>query len=202
MATQVPVRAKGRPRSAVADSAIDTAALELFAEEGFQRFSVEAVAARAGVGRATIYRRFANREELLAHAMQQLDADVRVIPEPGDYWQILTKLLDDIRESSLDSLKSRIMIRVLSEGARYPQLRSMVVERVIRPRQARLRAVLVRGISQGELRSDLDMEATIALLIGPMVWLKMLGLTPEAGAASTSSIVAALRTGLAPASHL
>ena len=202
MLTQAPTRAKGRPRSCVADSAIDTAALELFADEGFERFSIEAVASRAGVGKATIYRRFANRDELLAHAMQQLDADVPVISELGDFWQTLTKLLDDIRESSLDSLKSRIMIRVLSEGARHPQLRAMVTELVIRPRQARLRAVLAHGIQVGQLRSDVDIEATVALLIGSMVWLKMLGLTPEAGAASTESIVQVLRTGLAPASRL
>ena len=59
MLTEASVRAKGRPRSCIADASIDTAALELFADEGFERFSIEAVAARAGVSKATIYRRFA-----------------------------------------------------------------------------------------------------------------------------------------------
>ena len=196
------VSAKGRPRSCIADAAIDTAALELFADEGFERFSIEAVAARAGVSKATIYRRFANRDELLAHAMRQFDEDVQLAPSDGDFWDVLTQLLDEIREASPDSLRSRIMIRVLSEGSRHPQLQEMVAERVIRPRHLRLSAYLERGVLQGQLRGDLDIEATIALLVGPMVWLKMLRLTPADGSASTASIVEVLRLGLAPASHL
>ncbi|MDA3021990.1 MAG: TetR/AcrR family transcriptional regulator [Actinomycetota bacterium] len=201
MATQVSARAKGRPRSCVADAAINAAALELLADEGFERFSMEAVAARAGVSKATVYRRFCGRDELLEHAMTQLDADIPKVPELGDFWENLTELLDGIQESSPGSLKSRIMIRVLSEGERHPQLQAMVTERVIRPRQARVRMILNRGIQSGKLRPGLDIEATIALLIGPMVWLKMLRLTPESGGASTEAIVEVLRTGLAPASH-
>lgn len=202
MLTEASVRAKGRPRSCIADAAIDTAALELFADEGFERFSIEAVAARAGVSKATIYRRFANRDELLAHAMRQFDEDVQLAPSDGDFWDVLTQLLDEIREASPDSLRSRIMIRVLSEGSRHSQLQEMVAERVIRPRHLRLSTYLERGVLQGQLRGDLDIEATIALLVGPMVWLKMLRLTPADGSASTASIVEVLRLGLAPASHL
>ena len=194
--------AKGRPRSCVADSAIDAAALELFADEGFERFSIEAVAARAGVSKATIYRRFANRVDLLAHAMQRLNAKE---PHPlvdGDFWENLTLNLEQIRESSPDSLKSRIMIRVLSDGARHPHLQDMVTERVIRPRQVALRAILQMGVARGELRPDLDFDATIAVLVGPMVWLKMLRLNEETGSASTAAIVQTIRLGLAPANHL
>jgi len=196
------VGAKGRPRSCIADAAIESAALELFADEGFERFSIEAVAARAGVGKATIYRRFANRDELLAHAMRKFDEDVQHASSDGDFWDVLTQLLDEIREASPDSLRSRIMIRVLSEGSRHPQLQEMVAERVIRPRHLRLSTFLERGVLQGQLRSDLDIEATVALLVGPMVWLKMLRLTPSDGSPSTASIVEVLRLGLAPASHL
>lgn len=202
MLTEASVRVKGRPRSCIADASIDTAALDLFADEGFERFSIEAVAARAGVGKATIYRRFANRDELLAHAMRKFDEDMQQAPRDGDFWDVLTQLLDEIREASPDSLRSRIMIRVLSEGARHPQLQEMVAERVIRPRHLRLSTYLERGVAQGQLRRDLDIEATIALLVGPMVWLKMLRLTPADGSASTASIVEVLRLGLAPASHL
>jgi len=201
VATQTPVRAKGRPRSCLADAAIATAALELFADEGFERFSMEAVATRAGVSKATVYRRFCGRDELLAHAMTQLGADVPKMPELGDFWENLTQFLDGIRESAPGSLKSRIMIRVLGEGERHPQLQAMVTELVIRPRQARVRLILNSGIQSGRLRPDVDIEATIALLIGPMVWLKMLRLTPEAGAATTEAIVEVLRAGLVPASH-
>ncbi len=202
MSTPTVVSVKGRPRSCIADAAIDSAALELFADEGFERFSIEAVAARAGVGKATIYRRFANRDELLAHAMRHFDVDVQQASSDGDFWDVLTQLLDEIREASPDSLRSRIMIRVLSEGSRHPHLQEMVAERVIRPRHLRLSTYLERGVSQGQLRRDLDIEATIALLVGPMVWLKMLRLTPAHGSATTASIVEVLRLGLAPASHL
>ncbi len=89
----------------------------------------------------------------------------------------------------------------VGEGERHPQLQAMVTELVIRPRQARVRLILNSGIQSGRLRPDVDIEATIAVLIGPMVWLKMLRLTPEAGAATTEAIVGVLRAGLAPASH-
>ena len=72
-------RRPGRPRSEQAEQAIIEATLDLFAEQGFEGVCVEAVAARAGVGKATIYRRWPNKEELLLAAFGSLKSP---FPEP------------------------------------------------------------------------------------------------------------------------
>ena len=194
-------RCVGRPRSEGADAAIAVAALEVFAEEGFDRFTMETVAKRAKVGKATLYRRFASRQDLLNHAVQQLNEDIPHWSGVGDFWEGLETFLDSIRMSMIDSLKSRIMVRVLNDGSRYPHLLTMVNEGIIAPRRAFLGEILSDGINSGVLRSDLDIEATMDLLVGPMVWLGMLGRTPAAGSATTRAILLALRAGLSPASH-
>src|SRR5690242_16002774 len=73
-------RRPGRPRSEQAEQAIIEATLDLFAEQGFEGVCVEAVAARAGVGKATIYRRWPNKEELLLAAFGSLKSP---FPEPA-----------------------------------------------------------------------------------------------------------------------
>src|SRR5436190_22729254 len=72
-------RRPGRPRSEQAEQAIIEATLDLFAEQGFEGVCVEAVAGRAGVGKATIYRRWPNKEELLLAALGSLKSP---FPEP------------------------------------------------------------------------------------------------------------------------
>ena len=72
-------RRPGRPRSEQAEQAIIEATLDLFGEQGFEGVCVEAVAARAGVGKATIYRRWPNKEELLLAALSSMKSP---IPEP------------------------------------------------------------------------------------------------------------------------
>jgi AcrR family transcriptional regulator len=74
-----PARRPGRPRSEQAEQAIIEATLDVFAEQGFDGVCVEAVAARAGVGKATIYRRWPNKEELLLAALGTIKSPY---PEP------------------------------------------------------------------------------------------------------------------------
>src|SRR5260370_18750172 len=85
-------RKPGRPRSAQAQKAIIDATLELLAEEGFQGLSIEAVAARAGVGKTTIYRRWSSKEELVMEAIRQVQIDVPVM-DTGNFRNDLAALL-------------------------------------------------------------------------------------------------------------
>ena len=74
-------RPPGQPRSAEADEAILQAALELLAESGYRSLTMERVRERSGVGKATIYRRYGSKEELVAAAIVHLNSD---IPLPAD----------------------------------------------------------------------------------------------------------------------
>ena len=187
-----PDRPRGRPRNPAIDAAAEHAALDLLADSGFESLTMEAVAARAGVAKATLYRRFANRDALLCAALGRLNDDV-VIPEPNgpngpDVRDALRQTLRDIRQRSADSPGTRVIMRLILDGRRFPHLRELVITRVLIPRQERLRALLGQAQQHHLVRADLDVDAAIALLIGPMVWLGMLQIS-EAGT-STSSVVA------------
>ena len=110
--SQAEAPSRGRPRRASASTDILDAALELLAERGFQAATIEAIAARAGVGRNTIYRRWSSKEELIAEALQKLVVDIDL--HDGD--DIHALLLHWIREFARvfgDPLYRRILPAVL-----------------------------------------------------------------------------------------
>jgi AcrR family transcriptional regulator len=161
-------RRPGRPRSERADQAIIDAALSLFAESGPEGLCIERVAARAGVGKATIYRRWPGKEDLLLDAIAALKAP---LPEPAgrSVREDLVTLLGVMCAESADPRRAREFALLLGEGAQYPRLMARYVETVLEPRREVVRAVLRRGMATGELRPDLDVEAALFMLIGAVV---------------------------------
>ena len=161
-------RRPGRPRSERADQAIIDAALSLFAESGPEGLCIERVAARAGVGKATIYRRWPGKEDLLLDAIAALKAP---LPEPAgqSVREDLVTLLGAMCQQSADPRRAREFALLLGEGTKYPRLMAKYVETVLEPRREVIRAVLRRGVASGELRPDLDVEAALFMLIGAVV---------------------------------
>jgi AcrR family transcriptional regulator len=161
-------RRPGRPRSEQAEQAIIEAALDLFAEQGFDGVCVEAVAARAGVGKATIYRRWPNKEELLLAAFGSLKSPY---PEPkgvsarDDLVAMLTVMCAD----RADPRKARRYALLLGEGEKYPRLMARYKETVVEPRRDVIRAVIRLGIESGELRADTDVEIALLALTGTVM---------------------------------
>jgi len=161
-------RRPGRPRSERADQAIIDAALSLFAESGPEGLCIERVAARAGVGKATIYRRWPGKEDLLLDAIAALKAPM---PEPAgrSAREDLVTLLGAMCQETADPRRARQFALLLGEGAKYPRLMARYAETVLEPRREVIRAVLRRGIASGELRPDLDVDAALFMLIGAVV---------------------------------
>ena len=161
-------RRPGRPRSEQAEQAIIEATLDLFAEQGFEGVCVEAVAARAGVGKATIYRRWPNKEELLLAAFGSLKSPY---PEPGGVCarDNLVAMLSVMCADMADPRKARRYALLLGEGRKYPRLMERYTETVVRPRREAMRAVIRRGIESGELRADTDVEITQLALTGTIL---------------------------------
>lgn len=161
-------RRPGRPRSEQADRAIIQAALDLFAESGPSGFCVEAVAARAGVGKATIYRRWPGKEHLLFDALAVLKAP---LPEPsGDsIREDLVTLVSTMCRDFADPRRARQYGLLLGEGEKYPKLMARYKEQVVEPRREVVRSVLRRGVATGELRPDLDIEVAMFALTGAVV---------------------------------
>jgi len=159
------LRRPGRPRSEQAEQAIIEATLDLFAEEGFEGVCVEAVAARAGVGKATIYRRWPNKEELLLAAFGSLKSP---FPEPAGI-SVRDDLLAMVKvmcADKADPRKARRYALLLGEGNKYPRLMARYKETVVEPRREAMRVVIRRGIETGELRPDTDVEIAMLTLTG------------------------------------
>jgi AcrR family transcriptional regulator len=160
-------RTAGRPRSTRAHEAILDAVLDLLAEgTPLADISIEAIAAKAGVGKATIYRRWAGKNELLIEAIKTLKT-VPPLPPGSSVRDDLVRMAA-LNNTAPDPRAARVMPCLMPEVMRNPELR-MLYQQLIEPRRARTREVLRRGIESGELRPDLDIELTTLMLTGPVL---------------------------------
>jgi AcrR family transcriptional regulator len=161
-------RRPGRPRSERADRAIIDAALSVFAESGTEGLCIERVAARAGVGKSTIYRRWPGKEDLLLDAIGALQ---NTLPEPAgeSVREDLVTILGAMRDSVADPRRAREFALLLGEGAKYPRLMARYVETMLEPRREVIRSVLRRGVAAGELRPDADIEVALFMLTGAVL---------------------------------
>jgi AcrR family transcriptional regulator len=188
-------RRAGRPRSAQAERAIIDAALDLFAESGAEGASIEKVAARAGVGKATIYRRWPGKEDLLLDALSALRTPLPS-PRGESVRDDLAAVLDAIRSESSDPRRVRQHALLLGEGARYPRLLERYIDTVVEPRRELIRAVLRRGMATGELRDGTNIEAATDMLTGAVLAKPRLG-TERLDRGYARRVVDELLTGLA-----
>jgi len=161
-------RRPGRPRSEQADQAIMKAALELFAESGPAGLCIEQVAARAGVGKATIYRRWPGKEDMLIDGLPSLAAPLPQ-PQGRSVRADLIALVDAACKEASDPRRVRLIALLQGEGLQYPRLKARYLETVVRPRREAIRAVLRRGVATGELREDTDIDAAMYLINGAIV---------------------------------
>jgi AcrR family transcriptional regulator len=166
-------KAPGRPRNAHADEAILDAVLTLLAEgQSIAAVSIESVAARAGVGKATIYRRWPNKEALLMDAVATMKGP---LPEPGGV-SVRDDLIALVTANRTSRAKEfgKITTCLLPDLMRDEDLRRMH-QTVLEPRRERMREILRRGIATGELRADLNVDLTVLMLSGPSMLLGLFG---------------------------
>jgi AcrR family transcriptional regulator len=171
-------KAPGRPRSAKADEAIIAAVIALLQEgQNVGTLSMEAVAARAGVGKATIYRRWPNKDALLIDMVRTMKGPP---PEPTgeSVRDDLIMLVGAARSKRMEEY-GRVTACMLPELVRDAELRKAYAA-VAEPRRNVMRAVLRRGIETGELRADLDVELTLLMLVSPGLTQNVLNLIPDA----------------------
>jgi AcrR family transcriptional regulator len=170
-------KAPGRPRNAQADQAIIQAVFDLLSSGlSADALSMEAVAAKAGVGKATIYRRWPNKEALLVDAVATMKGP---LPEPKgeSVRDDLIMLIAAMRNKRMEHY-GKVTMCLLPEIAKSPEMRR-IYQGVIEPRRDIMRAVLRRGIENGELRADLDVELTLLMISGPAVAQNMVNWNPQ-----------------------
>lgn len=160
-------RAPGRPRDEQASEEILDAAVALLTEQGFGSVTVDAVAQRAGVSKATIYRRWPTKEALLLGAAGCLSGGPPEVPDTGSVREDLRFLLVSFIEVLAEGLPGEILPELVAESTRRPEIRTLLAEFTTERRQ-RWNVVLERAEARGELRPGLDREVVIDCLTGPL----------------------------------
>jgi len=165
-------RRPGRPRSEAAERAILEAVLGLLGEGvPYGALSMEQVAARAGVGKATVYRRWPNKESLVVDSMATLWQECPP-PDLGDDRSTRDRLLDylDTMVEIMHTDKAGLVFAsVMAAAQRHPELVRRYQQVAIEPRREQLRMILRHGMAAGELRPDLDVELALRMFAGPVV---------------------------------
>lgn len=163
-------RPKGRPREARTDRAILEATRELIAEVGVYEFRTEDLAARAGVGKGAIYRRYSSKDELVTAAIGSLVSDEIAVPDTGSTREDLLVLMREAVEVYRGPGAGRLMPNLVGAMAQKPELAKAVREGFLSGRRAALSEVLRRGVERGDLRPDLDVELALDVLGGPLFY--------------------------------
>jgi AcrR family transcriptional regulator len=195
--TAEPARAPGRPRSAEADLAIVRATLQVLLEDGYRGLSVERVRAVAGVGKATIYRRYPSREALVKAAVAHLQGTLTLPEDHGSLRADFAALAGELAGTARQTDALRFMARMLAEAAQEPEVHAIFTATLVEPRRTAVRALIERGIARGELRADLDPDLAVDLLAGPMIYRVLLGgIEPDELGPRAMAVLDTVYTGL------
>ena len=162
-------RRPGRPQSARIRQAILDSTLQLLIEQGYERMSIEAVASHAGVGKATIYRRWATKEEMVSEALSTIIVQVP-IPDSGNTQQDLKSLLRQFATAANRPQFGPAVRRAIGTATSNPQFLEIIWNNHASPRRQAIQQVLDRAYRRGELRLDVDLEMAVDMLAGAIVF--------------------------------
>jgi AcrR family transcriptional regulator len=160
--------ARGRPRSEKAHHAVLTAAADLLLERGLAEVSMDAVAARAGVSKATIYRWWPTKQALALDALYHEWASVRPPQDTGSLREDLRSLLRPWVELVGKRPYGRVIAALVTEAQSDPAFGRDYLQGFVEPRRDQARAIFRRAAERGELREGTKMEVALDLLYGPM----------------------------------
>lgn len=186
-------RRPGRPRSERARRAALEAALALLTDRGLAAMSVDAVCERAGVSKATIYRHWESKERLCIEAVSCVrarggeaagpatdpgtgpDPAAGCGPDPGaaDPRAGIVAVLRAFADADDPSASGRLLARLVGEAVDNPELARVWRATVVAPQRARLAGLVARAVEQGELRHDTDVDLVVDLLLGPLVYRRL-----------------------------
>ncbi|ARE84767.1 putative HTH-type transcriptional regulator [Roseovarius mucosus] len=194
------VKSRRKPSGAAVQRADLTDALyraffEEWAERGFAAISLERVAARAGAGKAAIYRRFSSHHEFAVAAVSTIGLTIAMPDDHGSLEADVLAFLIRLRVVLRHPMIRRILPDLHAEAARSAPMRDLNTQ-VAKARREQAQVVLDRAIARGELDQAVDRDLALDLLPAPLYWrMVVLGITPTRDQLATEAvaIVAALR---------
>jgi AcrR family transcriptional regulator len=159
-------RGPGRKRDEATRQAILRAAYETLEAEGYGAFTIEGVAARSGAAKTTIYRWWPSKGALAIESFLPVYEREAPVPRGHSAVEDLKAHLR-LQAKVWGGPRGRILLALMAAGHTDPAMRELYRERVVKPRREAVRRMLERGIEQGELRPDLDVEAAMDALYSP-----------------------------------
>jgi AcrR family transcriptional regulator len=184
---------RGRPRDPRAERAILQATLDITSEHGLVGLTIDVVAQRAGVGKATIYRRWASKEEMVIDAWRTLVTPIEA-PNTGSLRGDLEALLAQYTSTTTGSADA--LPHLIAAARVNPDLQRTLTA-FIEERRAPMRATLRQAVKRGEIRSDIDLDLMHEMIVGPMLSKRLLFGEPISKR-QLDKIIEFLLRGLAP----
>ncbi|WP_329070303.1 TetR-like C-terminal domain-containing protein [Amycolatopsis sp. NBC_01480] len=147
-----------------------TAFFEELAAVGYGRLSLEAVAKRAGAGKAAIYRRWPSKRDMTVALLSRVAITAIAPADTGTLRGDLEHYLHDAVRALTHPLASRIMPDLMAEATRDPELAKELMDSVRGPRRENATQILRAAIDRGEIPADADLELSLDFLAGPLYW--------------------------------
>lgn len=160
---------RGRPRNVETQSSILTASYELLLESGFGAVTVEKIAERAQVSKATIYKWWPNKAAVVMDGFLSAAAARLPVPDTGSVFQDILEHATNMAQFMI-SREGSIFLEIIGEGQVDSGLAEAFRTRYIQPRRMEVRTILNRGLQRGELDKDLDIALCTDLIYGPIFY--------------------------------
>ncbi len=183
------LKVRGRPRSEDVDLVILESVLDTIAEDGITKVTMEGIAQRAGVSKASLYRRFPTKSDMAKAAVEYMRQESPMIPAQGSAFERLLYLMEATRTGIQGSRYGRIMLAVISHSHEHPELVRLVYDRILQPSRMRIREIVEQGIDAGEFPSTLNIDVAMPTLIGPMLYLGMWSMCDPVSQTSTEDVL-------------
>lgn len=159
----------GRPRSEETKKAILTASYELLLENGFKAITIEGIAERAKVSKATIYKWWSNKAAVVMDGFFAATETLLQVPDTGSVKEDLRIQVSNLAVF-LTSPKGKVITELIAEGQSDANIAEEYRMRYFNPRRFISRQILERGIQRGELKASLDLELSIDLIYAPLFY--------------------------------
>src|SRR5262249_9235082 len=160
-----------------------------------EAMSIEAVAAKAGVGKAAIYRRWSSKEELVIDAVIEVFAEASS-PDTGNVRDDLAQSTKNLQALMASSPTGDVFPRMAAEVARRTPLGRLYGARVIGPRRTLFEEALRRGMARGELPQAIDVELAVDQLVGTLLLRRLTGRLKRSDLSFADRVVDLLLAGL------
>ena len=162
---------RGRPRSVEADDSILAATLELVGEVGIVGMAMDELARRAGVAKATIYRRWSNKEALVIDALRSAMGPIEAA-DTGDLRTDLEFYLGEVVDRFDQNPMNDVLPHLIEAACHDPAIQSSLDD-YVRHRRAPLREIFERAEARDDLDDDADIDLLMDLTIGPIIYRRL-----------------------------